>query len=68
MVNVAHVDTVWRVFVIMPFCKSPTRDEAQLTSFFENNIKGLDLNILSTDSNWTSTTLALHDRSSADMC
>lgn len=27
------------VFVIMPFTKSPTRGEAQLTSFFENNIK-----------------------------
>jgi hypothetical protein len=28
-----------KVFVIMPFSKSPTRDKIDLTSFYENNIK-----------------------------
>lgn len=27
------------VFVVMPFVESPTRNEPQLTSFFENNVK-----------------------------
>lgn len=27
------------IFVIMPFVQTPTRDQGQLTSFFENNIK-----------------------------
>lgn len=29
-----------RVFVIMPFTTSPTRDQTALTAFFENNIRG----------------------------
>ena len=28
-----------RIFVIMPFVQTPTRDQEQLTSFFEDNIK-----------------------------
>lgn len=27
------------IFVIMPFVITPTRDQGQLTSFFENNIR-----------------------------